>query len=188
MKLNIYNDNWGLDEAVCPCDIHFMRWVRAQGLKGGSIFHFGTGGHHLVGVECAAPELDNAVYGITASPQEYDDYVNLLIDNPRIGRQYKAFFGDIYQIDRRMLPQFDAVTLFHLCEFRNEQNDKYGGLTDLEVAELLVDQLKPGGHMLFYTGSFAFEKARGAIARLEQSRSIIRQPDHESLWVYRKAR
>jgi hypothetical protein len=187
MKLNIYKDNWGLDEAVCPCDVHFMRWVRSTGLKGGSIFHFGTGGHHLVGLECAAPDLDNAVYGITASPEEYDDYVRLLIDNPRIGRQYKAFFGDIYQLDARMLPRFDAVTLFHLCEFRNEQNDLYGGLTDLEVAQLLVDQLKPGGHVLFYTGSFAFDKARADIVALEKSRPLTRLADHETLQVYRKA-
>ena len=186
MKLNVYNDNWALDEAVCPCDIHFMRWVRASGLKGGSIFHFGTGGHHLVGIECAAPDLDNAVYGITASPQEYDDYVQLLIDNPRIGRQYKAFFGDIYQLDARMLPEFDVVTLFHLCEFRNEQNDLYGGLTDLEMAELLVDRMKPGGHILFYTGSFAFEPAKPNIAKLAESRGLERRPDFESLWVFRK--
>lgn len=186
MKLNVYNDNWALDEAVCPCDIHFMRWVRKTGLKGGSIFHFGTGGHHLVGIECAAPDLDNAVYGITASTQEYDDYVRLLIDNPRIGRQYKAFFGDIYQLDDRMLPSFDAVTLFHLCEFRNETNDLYGGLTDLAVAELLVDKLKPGGHVLFYTGSFAFQTAIPNIEALTRSRPIERIADHESLQVFRK--
>ena len=103
-----------------------------------------------------------------------------------MGRQYKAFFGDIYQLDARMLPQFDAVTLFHLCEFRNEQNDLYGGLTDLEVAALLTDQLKPGGHVLFYTGSFAFEKAKPDIAALALSHGLQRCPDHETLWVFRK--
>jgi len=186
MSLNIRDYSWGLDERLCPCDVHFLRWVRASGLKNGSIFHFGTGGHHLVGIECAAPDLNNAVYGITASPLEYDAYVKLVIEQPRIGHTYKAFFGDIYQLDRRMLPAFDAVTLFHLCEFRSEQNEAYGALTDLAMAQLLTDCLKPGGHLLFYTGSQAFEPSLPVIEALVASRALRRVDDHETLRIYRK--
>jgi SAM-dependent methyltransferase len=186
MSLNIRDYSWGLDERLCPCDVHFMRWVRKTGLKGGAIFHFGTGGHHLVGIECAAPDLDIAVYGITASPLEYEEYVKLVIEKPRIGHTYKAFFGDIYQLDKRMLPAFDAVTLFHLCEFRSEQNEAYGALTDLAVAQVLTDCLKPGGHLLFYTGSQAFEPSLPVIEALLASRPLSRVDDHETLRIYRK--
>jgi hypothetical protein len=36
-------------------------------------------------------------------------------------------------------------------------------LTDLQMATLLVDQLRPGGHVLFYTKSFAFAAAEPVI-------------------------
>ena len=78
-----------------------------------SIFHFGTGNHHIVGLKTAENGSNCAVLGITASPQEYDDYVELLIKNPRLGHTYKAYFGDIYQLDGRLLPEFDYVSLFH---------------------------------------------------------------------------
>ena len=97
--------------------------------------------------------------GITASPQEYDDYVDLLIKNPRLGHTYKAYFGDIYQLDGRLLPQFDYVSLFHLGEYRTPENDSYGALTDLEMTLMLADKVKPGGEILFYSGSFAYDKA-----------------------------
>ena len=186
MTLNIWDQNWDLDEKVCPCDIHFMNWVRKTGLRGGAIFHFGTGGHHLVGIECADPALDNAVYGITASPQEYQHFITLVSKQPEVGRSYKTFFGDIYQLDPRMLPQFDAVTLFHLCEFRSEKNDAYGALTDLAMAQILVDALKPGGHILFYKGSFAFEAAKPVIAALAASRPLVKCADFDTLCIYRK--
>jgi hypothetical protein len=80
------------------------------------------------------------VLGITASPQEYDDYVELLIKNPRLGHTYKAYFGDIYQLDGRLLPEFDYVSLFHVGEFRTPDNDAYGALTDLEMTLVLADK------------------------------------------------
>ena len=78
------------------------------------------------------------------------------------------------------------VALFHLCEFRSEKNDAYGAMTDLEVATMLVDRLRPGGHVLFYTKSFAFDSAVPVIAQLRQDRALERCPDHELLQIYRK--
>jgi len=182
--LNYWNSTWSLDEAQCPCDLHFLEYLKQKQARGAAIFHFGTGNHHIVGLKAA--EDDNAVLGITASPQEYDEYVELLIQHPRLGHSYKAYFGDIYQLDARLLPEFDYVTLFHLGEFRTPDNDSYGALTDLEMTLLLADKVKPGGEILFYSGSFAYDKAEVVAQELAKTRPFDAAPDYKSLKVYRK--
>ena len=186
MAMNIWDVNWYLDEKQCPCDVHFLEFLEQEKITGASIFHFGTGGHHVVGIRTAENGSGNAVLGITASPQEYNDYVKLVVERPEIGRTYKAVFGDIYQLDARLLPRFDFVTLFHTGEFRTEMNDAYGALTDLEVAELLVEKLQPGGRVLFFAGSFAFDKAEAVAAKLVRRGLIEAEPDYKTLRIYRK--
>jgi len=183
--LNLYKDTWALDVPVCPCDVHFNDFVAAAKIKNSTIFHFGTGSHHVIGIEAAEDGRKNAVFAITASVGEYDSYVRLITDQPEVGNHYKAYFGDIYQLDARLLPEFDVVTLFHLCEFRTDANDAYGALTDLEMAKLLIDKIRPGGYVLFYQGSMAFEKAVDVIAKLEKQRDLTRLPDFKRLQVYR---
>jgi len=186
-KLNIWNVNWTLDEELCPCDVHFLEYLDENRIKGASIFHFGTGGHHIVGIRCAEAKGDNAVLGITASPQEHEAYERLIIERPEVGRTYKVLFGDIYQLDPRMLPEFDLVTLFHTGEFRSDQNDAYGALTDAEVARLLLGKLRPRGLLVFFAGSFAFDKAEAVIAELLRDRLIEAAGSYKSLRIYRKA-
>lgn len=186
MALNIWDVNWFLDETQCPCDVHFLEYLEQEKTTGATIFHFGTGGHHVVGIRTAENGSDNAVLGITASPQEYNDYVKLVIARPEVGRIYKAVFGDIYQLDARLLPEFDFVTLFHTGEFRTEKNDEYGALTDLEVAELLLGKLRAGGRMLFFSGSFAYDKAEAVAAELVGRKLIQAAPDYKTLKIYRK--
>jgi hypothetical protein len=103
-----------------------------------------------------------------------------------VEKTYKTFFGDIYQLDARLLPEFEVVTLFHLCEFRTEKNDEYGALTDRQVTDMLTDKTKPGGYILFYTGSYAFDKAQGVIAGWEKDKPVEKVGLYESLLVYRK--
>ncbi|HEY1243811.1 MAG TPA: hypothetical protein VGF29_03175 [Hyphomicrobiaceae bacterium] len=183
-KLNYFNGTWSLDEAQCPCDVHFLEYLNEKRVRNAAIFHFGTGNHHIVGLKAA--EDNNAVLSITASPHEYDDYVELLIRNPRLGHTYKAYFGDIYQLDGRLLPEFDYVTLFHVGEFRTPDNDSYGALTDLEMTLVLADKVKPGGEILFYSGSFAYDKAQACAAELVSVRPFAAEADFKSLRVYRK--
>lgn len=183
--LNLYKDTWALDVPVCPCDVHFNDFVTDKKIKNASIFHFGTGSHHVIGIQAAEDGRNNAVFAITASVGEYDSYVKLITDEPVVGNSYKAYFGDIYQLDARLLPEFDLVTLFHLCEFRTPENDAYGALTDLDMAKVLIGKIKPGGYVLFYKGSMAFEKALPVIAKLEKQGLIVRQPDFKTLLVYR---
>src|SRR3712207_2153347 len=163
---------WGLNEDLCPCDVHFVEFLESQGISNASIFHFGTGAHHYVGIRNARNGSGNAVLGITCSRGELDAYVDLAIERPEISRSYKVVFGDIYVLDERLLPDFDVVTLFHLCEFRSERNDAYGAMTDLEMARLLIGKLRPGGWALFYLGSYAFEAAQPVIAELEAGGDI----------------
>ncbi|HZT49816.1 MAG TPA: hypothetical protein VFA64_17725 [Hyphomicrobiaceae bacterium] len=184
-KLNFWDATWSLDEAQCPCDLHFVEYLKEKKkARGAAIFHFGTGNHHIVGLEMAAS--DCAVLGITASPQEYDDYIDLLIRNPRLGHTYKAYFGDIYQLDARLLPPFDYVSLFHVGEFRTADNDSYGALTDLEMTLLLADKVKGGGELLFYSGSFAYDKAEAVGRELVRQRSFEPAPDYKTLRIFRK--
>jgi len=78
MAMNIWKKYWDLRTQECPCDVHFVEWLESVRLKGIRIYHFGTGGHHHVGVECARPHLNNTVFGVTASPKEYKSYVDLV--------------------------------------------------------------------------------------------------------------
>jgi len=185
--MHFWNASWDLQVDVCPCDVHFVEFLADQQVRDASIFHFGTGTHHVVGIAAGEGGARNVVLGITASPGEYESYVKLAIDRPAVTRGYKAFFGDIYLLEPRLLPSFDLVTLFHLCEFRTEQNDAYGGLTDRDMALLLIDKLPVGGRVLFYKGSMAFDRAKPVIAELERLRPLRRLEDFKTLQVYQKA-
>ncbi|WP_210247637.1 hypothetical protein [Salinarimonas soli] len=188
--LHFWDAYWGLREKECPCDVHFVEWLDETGIVDSTIYHFGTGGHHHVGIECASPKRRNAVLGITAAPQEYDDFVKLAIAHPEVLRHYNCVFGDIYLINDRLLPAFDVVTLFHLCEFRGEKNDAYDALTDLEVTQLLTDHTRPGGHILFFPGSYAWDRAdhsaKDVVAEWEATRDVERVGMFKSVLVYRK--
>ena len=185
-KLHFWDAVWDLQIEQCPCDVHFCTWLEEQKITNASIFHFGTGSHHIVGIRTAENGSNNCVLGITASPGEYDAFVKLAIDRPDVEKTYKSFFGDIYQLEDRLLPTFDVVTLFHLCEFRNERNDLYGALTDRGVTDLLTAHTRSGGYILFYTKSFAFDTAEKVIAEWEKEQGVERVGVYETLLVYRK--
>jgi hypothetical protein len=171
--------------------VDFIAWLDENRIVDAAIYHFGTGAHHHVGIECARMERRNAVLGITAAPQEYEAFVRLAIERPDVLRYYNAVFGDIYLLNRKLLPVFDVVTLFHLCEFRGDQNDAYGAMTDLELVNLLTDHTRPGGHILFFPGSFAFDRADGSakdvITAWEQQPTVEKLGCYRSLLVYRKS-
>ncbi|WP_426042595.1 hypothetical protein [Brevundimonas sp. TWP2-3-4b1] len=78
--------------------------------------------------------------GITATRKEYDTYIDLVTHRPELARTYCVYFGEIYTANAALLPTFDVVTLCHLCEFRTEENDTYGALTDLELTRLFTER------------------------------------------------
>src|SRR5262245_54761748 len=115
LQMNYWAEKWDLHVNMCPCDVHVNEWVEANKLAGKTIYHFGTGTHHIVGQRQA--ELGNSVLAITASKEEYEAYVDLVTRNARLAKSYIAYFGDIYLTNPSLLPDFDVVTMVHLCEF-----------------------------------------------------------------------
>lgn len=186
-KLNYWNATWSLDEKQCPCDIHFVDYMEERNIRGKTIFHFGTGNHHIIGLKNAHQGRDNAILGITASPDEYDAYIKLLIANARLGFTYKVYFGDIYQTDPRLLPDLDYALLFHIGEFWSDANKAYGALTDLGMAAILADRLRPGGELITFSGSFAWDKADAVAGELVTMKKLEYAGTYKSLKVYRKA-
>jgi hypothetical protein len=188
LKMNFWDAQWDLDEAQCPCDIHFNEWIDTNKIAGKTIYHFGTGTHHIVGLTQAANGSNNAVFAITASTIEYDAYIKLALERPRIVKSYLAYFGDVYLTNPRLLPELDVATMFHAGEFigANTTSAEYGGMDDLGVTRVLLDRMRPGGHVLFYTGSFAFDKAEAIVAALEGEKKLARAGTFKSLLVCRK--
>lgn len=189
LKMNLWDAKWDLDEAQCPCDIHFNQWIEANRIAGKTIFHFGTGTHHIVGIAQAENGLNNTVIAITASVTEYEAYIKLVNERPQVMKSYLAYFGDIYLTNERLLPEIDIATMFHAGEYigANTTSPEYGGVDDLGVARILLDRMRPGGHLLFYTGSFAFDKADAIASVLEREGKIQRAGTFKSLMVCRKA-
>ena len=171
-KLNYWDKAYPLNYNECPCDVDFVDWINLNGITDSRVFHFGTGLHHYVGLNTL-----NSVFGITASIQEYEEYMKLSISNPRVSKTYKAMFGDIYQLDKSLLPEFDVISLFHLCEFW-----KPGELSDLELLNMLTSRLTPNGYILFYKGSNGYRKTTELIELWKTN--TMKVHEFKSLLVY----
>jgi hypothetical protein len=186
MYVNTVTYEWALQEDTCPCDIHFNEWVARQRLRRKTIYHFGSGAHHVVGIRQA--ERRNQTLSITASEAEYQAYASMAMANPLLAKYYVCYFGDIYLTNPALLPEFDVVTLFHLCEFfyPNTASKQYGGWTDRELLDLFTSKTRKGGHMLFYTRSMAFDRARPILARWERTRRVTRLGEFKSLLIFRR--
>src|ERR1043166_790361 len=188
LKMNLWDAKWDLDEAQCPCDVHFNQWLEAERVTGKTIYHFGTGMHHIVGLTQAANGSNNAVFAITASVVEYEAYIKLVNERPHILKNYLAYFGDIYLTNARLIPALDIATMFHAGEYigANTTSPEYGGVDDLGVTRILLGRMRAGGHVLFYTGSFAFDKADALASVLEREGKLERIGPFKSLLVCRK--
>jgi hypothetical protein len=161
-RLNISDEAWPLRTDLCPCDTDFVAWLKARRIGGRTVFHFGTGSHHIVGVENARLKRPTRVLGVTASAAEYDSYIALVSADPALAISYKAMFLDIYTLDAGLLPEFDVVTLFHLCEFHDPVRSAYAPLDDRKLLTLFLGRLAPKGRIVFYLGS----NGRDAMLRL----------------------
>jgi hypothetical protein len=183
-KLDLWKDPWPLDVAQCPCDVHFMAWLAQRGGGARPIFHFGTGAHHHVGLNASA--MGHAILGITANEAEYAQYMKLVVEHPTLGQNYRVEFGDIYQTNPQLLPQFDIITLFHLCEFWFESNAPFARVNDDGLLDVLTEKLNPGGQMLFYTGSYAYDATAKLLPAWAKRHDMIERAQYESLRVFEK--
>ena len=176
---------WQLQPGLCPCDLDFVNYLRARGITGQRIFHFGSGGHHLVGRENSMSS-PNYILGITASCAEYMAYSSIVSNRPQIARHYKVILGDIYDLNFLLLPMFDIVTLFHLCEYY-WSDDKYQPmLDDYRLLGSFLSIIKANGMVIFYRGSDHYERAREIIDVYKQTRQIELFEESRSLIVYRR--
>jgi hypothetical protein len=176
--------SWALRPDVCPCDADFCDYLRERDIAKKSIFHFGSGGHHVVGLRNRVDRLENEILAITASPREHAQYVERVVREPSFGKHYKVLFADIYDLAHRSLPEFDLVTLFHLCEF-SPMAGQLRRMDDAVVMELFRSKLGAGGRLLFYEGSLGRPGTERIIERAVAEGKISFEEKYRSLLVYR---
>ncbi len=179
-KLNIYPMSWKWKPGV-ECDIQFAEYLKNNNCYGKSIFHFGTGEHHKL----AKANIDNHILGITASKQEYNTYIDLVTKNPELAMNYKVIFGDIYTLSAQMLPMFNFVTLFHLCEYSKPKND-YGQKTDEQLLEMFLAKVNPCGRIVLFKKSNHFKDVEKIIDKLNKKHTIEYVEEYKDIIFYRK--
>lgn len=187
MKLNYWKNSWTLDIEMCPCDAHFVEYLKETPARSHTIFHFGTGEHHIIAKSNLDLAKPNEILGITASREEHDSYLELIINNPAIANWYKVLFGDIYTLSPGLLPRFDLVTLFHLCEFYSKRTERYAPLDDRSLVEMFLAKLKPGGQVLFYKYSDGFDRAKPILRSLTSQKKLRKTDEYKSILFYTKA-
>ena len=71
MALHIWDHFWDLRVKECPCDVHFCDWLDENEVSGKAIFHFGTGGHHILGLHNVEKDRKNVILdGATSALDE----------------------------------------------------------------------------------------------------------------------
>lgn len=186
MSLFQESSAWVLDLEHCPCDSDLIEYLKQEEIAGQSIFHFGTGVHHLVGLENHKFDRPNQILGITASRLEHQSYAEAVIKDSSLARHYKVLFSDIYLLTAEILPMFDVVTLFHLCEFYLPENAAQLHQTDESLVQLFLDKLNPGGRLMFYTGSVAFQKAALIVESFVKAGKLKQIAQYKTLLIYTK--
>lgn len=183
-RMRIVPHSWPLWARMCPCDLHFCDFLRERNIRSRSIFHLGTGGHHLVGLRNQADGLGNLILGATVSPDEINRYVKLIVRDPILGQTYKVLFADVHDLHAASLPVFDLVTLFHLCEF--DSSTRAGHLlSDEGVLRLFISKLKSGGLLALYGESLGYARLRPIIAAAMAAGTVEHLEDYKSLQILR---
>ncbi len=194
------------DPAACPADREIARYLdRHEPHDGGlTVFHFGTGAHHHVGLANHRREHPHRVIGITASPGEYQRYIELCQQDGSLGRDYLVSFGDVYNLGPEFLPPLDVASMPHLGEYydpgraaepgvaaagANTDRSLYAPLDDRSLAALIVDKLVIGGRLLIYVQSHGAAVTRELLHELvNEQRRLRYRLMHESIAVFTKVR
>ncbi len=66
------------------------------------------------------------------------------------------------------------------------RNKAYGGVDDARLLDMLTAKTKPGGHILFFNGSFAYPSAAKIVAKWQKLERVRRVGEFKTLVVYRK--
>src|SRR5919106_6684602 len=106
----------------------------------------------------------------------------LVSETPRVAQSYVVYFGDIYLTNARLLPDFDIVTMFHLCEFAqpNTTSSEYGGLTDRALLDAMTAKKRSGGYILFYRDSHGRDATQAMLPRWQREQPVERVEDFKT--------
>jgi hypothetical protein len=181
-RMRIVPHGWPLWARMCPCDLHFCDFLQERNVRSKSIFHFGTGGHHIVGLRNRVDDMCNVILGVTVSPNEIKRYVKLVVRDPILGQNYKVLFADVHDLQAASLPNFDLVTLFHLCEYGSATGSDHL-LSDEGVLGLLTSKLKPGGLLALYPRSLGYQRLQPIIAAAMAAGTLEHREDYKSLRI-----
>jgi len=183
MKLNTYRKYYEFLPHECPCDLHFVEWLMENKIGNKNIFHFGTGGHHYVGIENGNFTYPNEIMGITAQKEEYISYIDMVTENAHLNTHYKVLFSDIYTLNERVIPNFDIVTLFHLCEYYYDDKSDYCTLNDETLLRLFINKLNDGGKILFYSKSAKYRLVEPILNSIDNVKVV---GDYKTLKIIEK--
>lgn len=178
--------SWDLQPHLCPCDLELNEYLQKYHIQNQSIFHFGTGSHHIVGLENQNLEKPNDILAITASVPEHEEYIRLCRTNRQLAKFYKVIWNDIYTLTPRSLPMFDVVSLFHLGEFYMPEEAPFTHHNDESLVDLFLSKLNPNGKILFYTESVGWGSAKPVIELFSNQGKIKKIEEYKHLLVYTK--
>jgi tetratricopeptide (TPR) repeat protein len=188
----------------CPADRDIATYLDLfePSDAGLTVFHFGTGAHHHIGLANHRRQQPNRVIGITASPGEYQRYMQLCVQNGSLGSNYLVYFGDIYNLRPEYLPTLDVASMPHIGEYYDASQVKepgvhvggstdrsYAPLNDSSLVEMIVDKLVVGGRLLIYLHSHGADATRAILHELVSGQQRLSyRMTHESIAVFIKTR
>ncbi len=178
--------SWELQPHLCPCDIELIEYLQKYNIQDRTVFHFGTGAHHILGLENQKLAKPNEIIGITASIPEHEAYVQMCRKNRHLAKFYKVLCTDIYTLTARSLPMLDVVALFHIGEFYMAEEAPFVHHNDESLVDLFLSKLNPDGKILFYTRSVGYGKAEEIIESFTAQGKIYLVEKYKSLLVYAK--
>lgn len=167
-----------------------------------NVFHFGTGGHHHVGLTNHARETPDKIVAITASPAEFQSYIELCLEDGSLGRDYLVLFGDIYNLQPQALPPLDVASMPHLGEYYdptrsieygltvegwNIDRSRYTAMNDTTLLELVARKLVPGGRLIIHVHSNGSEIAAEVLDDFVRVRKVFKYTKaYKTLSIYTK--
>ncbi len=178
--------SWELQLDRCPCDLELVEYLQKYNIQDQTIFHFGTGAHHLLGLENQKFSHPNEIIGITASVPEHQEYVRLSLKDRLLAKYYKVLCTDIFTLTDRSLPMLDVISLFHLGEFYMPEEAPFVHHNEESLVMMFLSKLNPGGKILFYTKSIGWGKTEPMIAEFVKQGKIHQIETYKNLLVYAK--
>ena len=202
-----YPKSYGSYDLCSDRDI--AQYLTEEEPGGLNVFHFGTGGHHHVGLTNHARRLTSAttpdkIIGITASPAEFQSYIELCLEDGSLGTDYLVLFGDIYNLQPQVLPALDVASMPHLGEYYdptrsieygltvkgwNIDRSRYTAMNDTTLLELIARKLVPGGRLIIHVHSNGSELATEVLDDFVRVRKVFKYSRaYKTLAIYTKVK